>query len=70
MKAFPLLWIIHCQLVPYIGALCYSRSVEDPIVEKPGDFIIAGVFNFGELEEIYNPYVDSFGASFFLLNCK
>ena len=36
-------------------ATCYSKSVEEPIVDKPGDFIIAGIFNIGEIEETQNP---------------
>jgi hypothetical protein len=35
--------------------VCFSKSLEEPIVEKSGDFIIAGIFNVGELREEANP---------------
>ena len=40
-----------------VGAevVCYSDNISTPIVEKSGDYVIAGVFNLGSLEERLNP---------------
>ena len=32
----------------------YSETLEEPVIEKQGDFIIVGIFNIGELKEDYN----------------
>ena len=34
-----------------VAASIYSADINQPIVEKTGDYVIAGVFNIGTLEE-------------------
>ena len=52
-------WMILMQMACWImvrsdETVCYSESVEHPIAEKSGDYIIAGIFNVGELKEVTN----------------
>ena len=46
-------------LFPRVTAteVCYSEDVDKPIFQKRGDFIIAGIFNLGSLEEKFNKLV-------------
>ena len=51
--AIKLLLFNHCLQLG--EATCYSENVDQPIVEKPGDYMIAGIFNIGSLREVNDP---------------
>ena len=47
--------LLAAAVLVVTGEVCYSDAINQPIIEKDGDYIIAGVFNAGTLVESINP---------------